>query len=468
MLNISDLTKIKSCHLHESRPLPFFEHQYFRIEGNQLKNISFSEFVQLPQTEKQEVLNILNRAIKEGIPCLHLRHKIQQIRNVIFTTLQAPSDQSQINKDLWSLILNRTTPKTVAECKAVSRRMQEVATGKAQILSLNRMKLPMQLCLPPKRTTVEQALDWLESTGHSALLEWADFRDFGGNQMNRENLQRLFALCPNIKFLAIKGYQSMSLPELPQALEVFHFSDFIGGPLPPLPKTLRALHLINNHSLTTLPLLPATLQTLECINISNLQNITHFPDSLREIRCYNTRLENPPPFPQNLKALTIGATPIRILGPLPEKLESLVCSNNSLLQGLPFLPTTLKALNCSDNPSLKALPPLPEALRELVAHGCQALEKLPRLPASLQVLDCYRKNSPLAPPNIPKALRMLNNMPYPFVEEPEVEIPKRSKSTDLSDVENMPHGKREREAAESKVEDTRIVRPKNENSLDPG
>jgi Leucine-rich repeat (LRR) protein len=105
-----------------------------------------------------------------------------------------------------------------------------------------------------------------------------------------------------------------------------------------------------------------------------------------------------------IRKLDLSGTPIRKLPPLPHGLEVLRIENCQDLQGLPYLPKTLKELWMGGT-NIKSLPKLPEGLTHLDVSECP-LRMLPHLPQSLYYLsvsDCHKLILPRTVTEIPSS-----------------------------------------------------------------
>lgn len=95
-------------------------------------------------------------------------------------------------------------------------------------------------------------------------------------------------------------------------------------------------------------------------------------------------------FKLNIKVLHLSSLGLKKLPDLLQykNLEELYINNNNLVL-LPFLPHTLKKIDCSNN-KLRALPPLPENLEVLnCSYNC--LETLPMIKDTVQL--SYKNNN---------------------------------------------------------------------------
>ena len=183
--------------------------------------------------------------------------------------------------------------------------------------------------------------------------------------------------------------------------------------LPILPLQLEILVADHNHELEELPSLPQTLRVLS-ICMTGVQSLTRLPPTLEELYVSDNpgillpdelpshlqifvanccELEDlPPTLPPCLRTLSVDGNYLEILPELPLTLQTIIASNNQLLQvsqtldlselcelsvlhvhnnvlrRLPELPPKLVELNCSEN-NLKRLPRLPESLRSFVYFG---------------------------------------------------------------------------------------------------
>ncbi|RYE27246.1 MAG: hypothetical protein EOP48_34585, partial [Sphingobacteriales bacterium] len=157
---------------------------------------------------------------------------------------------------------------------------------------------------------------------------------------------------------------------------------------------------------TKLPRFNQSLRYFDCA-ISYLDENTIFgtlPDSLRYFNCsgnYLTSLPVLPPFLDTLSCegqrsnLWRNQSRLESLPTLPSTLKYLNCGWNRLTS-LPTLPSSLEYLNCADNRetfptdryvrTLTDLPPLPQNLKYLYCFR-NGLSTLPSLPDSLITLD---------------------------------------------------------------------------------
>jgi len=365
------------------------EDDYFKKEGDQLKIIPFSEFVALDPQEKQTVLNIFEQVLEDGVPNIRIENGIKRIITVITNCLKpAPSELlSQVPADIWRHIFSFTTPTTVANCSSVCRKFRESATGKEQILSINR-RLDFEEVFPDKITSHEEALNWLEKTGHSQLLEYAEF-GYMECTISEEELKRLVTLCPNLKYLSLSLGTMASIPQLPETLEVLKLTacDNLTELPPQLPKNLKVLEL-ENTAVAALPELPNTLRVLTWVNGSVQKILPALPQSLQVFILSEARHPNfalPARLPETLRMFKCSDTNLQHLSDLPSNLQVLYCFRNRL-QRLPLFPKTLKELVCSEQ-YLNFIPDLPNALEEFNFNGCKLLGELPALPPTLKRLN---------------------------------------------------------------------------------
>ena len=93
--------------------------------------------------------------------------------------------------------------------------------------------------------------------------------------------------------------------------------------------------------------------------------------------------------PANVTHISVsGVRGFAALGPLPPDLDILSVTDCPDLEALPpDLPDSLRVLDCSRCPKIRALPRLPPRLRALVCGGCP-LEHMPALPLSISELEC--------------------------------------------------------------------------------
>ena len=153
--------------------------------------------------------------------------------------------------------------------------------------------------------------------------------------------------------------------------------------------------------LKTLPL------DVEHINITLIANLGRLPDlgyytALKKLTLDNIGLNVfDSTLPDSLESLDVSYNSIsEIIPPLPPRLKELNISYNPITV-LPALPDTLIILGCISCP-IGALPPLPPALEDLYASRC-GLTTLPDLPATLStlfVMSNYIKTFPPFPPTI--------------------------------------------------------------------
>lgn len=168
--------------------------------------------------------------------------------------------------------------------------------------------------------------------------------------------------------------------------------------IPILPLKLETLYVDNNFDLEELPRFPSTLRILS-ICLTGVQELVGLPDTLEELYISENpgilvdrlppnlrifiadlcELESiPEPLPKGLVVFSVDANYLEWLPELPETLETLVASNNQILQ-LPSLPIGLKVLSIQNN-FIKNLPKaLPPTLQDF---NCAEnyLKRLPWLP----------------------------------------------------------------------------------------
>jgi Leucine-rich repeat (LRR) protein len=122
------------------------------------------------------------------------------------------------------------------------------------------------------------------------------------------------------------------------------------------PSTLEVLSCGGNQ-LTTLPQLPSTLVNLSCAS-NQLTELPQLPSTLKYLNCSDNQLTSLPQLgsegtPSTLVDLYCGDNQLTSLPQLvsedPSTLEDLDCGNNQLTS-LPQLPSTLRWMNCQDNP----------------------------------------------------------------------------------------------------------------------
>jgi len=312
---------------------------YFQRQGDLLKSIPFSQFIQLPQSERKDVLEALEKAIGDGIPNLETRHKIQEIRNAIFHSVNQPAPQELIDRiprDLWSFILSQTSPQTVELCRTVNKGFNKAATRKVQILSVNQ-GLNLTQILPKTIESWDECLNWLKKSDHAHLLTCADLTDW---DVTGEDLKGLFEICPNLLYLSVNS-AIQSLPELPRNLQILECCDCAFDKLPELPSTLKVLICVNCR-LTALPKLHLGLEVVNCSECPIVE-LPDLPESLKELNCSETNVVKLPILPRRLQALKIDGCPITRVHVFPPNLEVFECDFSSL--ETPPLPPSVTRLN---------------------------------------------------------------------------------------------------------------------------
>lgn len=161
--------------------------------------------------------------------------------------------------------------------------------------------------------------------------------------------------------------------------------------LPSLPDNLQILMCANNQLTRLPPELPNELLNLQCGN-NRLTQLPELPDTLTSLSCGSNKLiQLPPELPNKLIELECSENNLTSFPELPDNLKKLLCYNNKLRR-LPELSPTLKTLHCDGN-QLTDLPPLPSILEVLTCADNQ-LTELPSLPANLRLLDCEHNNLP--------------------------------------------------------------------------
>lgn len=138
-----------------------------------------------------------------------------------------------------------------------------------------------------------------------------------------------------------------------------------------LPKNLSILDLSKN-KLKSLPRIPELIEIINC----SFNSLQYF--GCKEFINYKC-----------LKEIDCSNNYISIIITLPINLEILKCQNNNLYE-LPKLPKKLKKLNCSNN-NLKTLGEEFHSLDELVEIDCSfnKITRINELPKKLKILNCY-------------------------------------------------------------------------------
>ncbi len=190
----------------------------------------------------------------------------------------------------------------------------------------------------------------------------------------------------SIKTLYCNINQLISLPNLPDSLDLFDCSENNLTYIPPLPSKLAVFNCTQNQ-LSNLPALPGMIQYLYCSN-NNLAQLPTLPDSLLDFSCSYNQLTVLPDLPQTLQILLCRNNVLTSLPTLPVALQTLVCSSNQLTI-LPDFPQSLVILECDSN-QLMSIPALPPLVAALNCNNNQ-LTSLPVL-TQLQWLNCSNNN----------------------------------------------------------------------------
>lgn len=121
---------------------------------------------------------------------------------------------------------------------------------------------------------------------------------------------------------------------------------------------------------------------------SNLSRLPKLPSSLKALGCSNNSgLQVLPELPNSLKTLSFYGNKFISLPRLPSSLLFLGCSKSPNLEALPELPKSMWGFFCGDCPKLKIIPELPSSLLEFDCSGCTSLTDLPELPDTLYFID---------------------------------------------------------------------------------
>lgn len=138
-----------------------------------------------------------------------------------------------------------------------------------------------------------------------------------------ENLIGSFEPFKKLTNMYIYKTKLKEIPDLPENLESFNFS---------------------NNELISLPSLPKTLQDFTCSN-NQIRELPEIPESVVSIKCISNQLKSLPE--------------------LPKKLEVLYCANNQLTS-LPGLPSSLVLLSTANNKLTK----IPSLSKEIYVDLC--------------------------------------------------------------------------------------------------
>jgi len=190
----------------------------------------------------------------------------------------------------------------------------------------------------------------------------------------------------------------ISLPVLPNSIEVIFCSGNLLTSLPTLPNSLQYIE-CNQNQLTSFPALPNSLKYIDCSS-NQLTSLPALNDSLQTLGCGINQITSLPSLPNSLKHLGCHDNQILSLPSLPDSLESLSCSKN-LLTNIPTLPNSLNLFDCSYN-QLTSLPALPSSINILYCNNNQ-LTSLPALPDSMYYLYC-NNNELTSLPTLPHYL----------------------------------------------------------------
>lgn len=174
--------------------------------------------------------------------------------------------------------------------------------------------------------------------------------------VNNHTLKFLQNITTDLDELVITG-----CPELKQ----LHFCDLKGESLPALPDCITDLRITNCINLKSLPALPPKLAVLKIFHCDNLTELPALPSTVANIVVYKC---------QKLSQLP----------PLPVGLDNLSVTNCPSLCELPPFPPTISFIDCTAT-SVHTLPTLPENLRSLYCRDCPDLVQIPELPSRV----CY-------------------------------------------------------------------------------
>lgn len=185
----------------------------------------------------------------------------------------------------------------------------------------------------------------------------------------------------------------------------------------PLPATVISLACCRNN-LTHLEGLPDALETLLCSENPLIEFPESLPPNLRKLQCcrISTLTRLCPVFPMHLTELFLdNCTNLIEIPALPPGLVTLSC-NNTAISSLPSLPHTLKKLYCSFISSLVELPTLCHTNLERLECKKLSIRFLPNLPDTLLFLDCSQNENLIVLPSVlPPDLRDLDCSSCPLL-----------------------------------------------------
>jgi Leucine-rich repeat (LRR) protein len=194
----------------------------------------------------------------------------------------------------------------------------------------------------------------------------------------------------------------VSLPELPDSLEILICSNNKIEELPKLPNSLEILDCSNNN-IKELPKLPSSLKKLIC-NTNDIKNLPALPNNLLELNITDTFVKYLPILPKSLKLLLCINCSLQKLPELPDSLEILDCSHNFISQ-ITRLPKSLINLNC-DNNNISELTNLPEKLITLTCDN-NNISELSNLPGKINYISCINNNNLQINEKLPRTLKNL-------------------------------------------------------------
>ncbi len=279
---------------------------------NELEVITKRHFESLSGVSERELLKDLEGVIKKADGMyLYIKeiNAIRRLRNELFMSVEPNRGNIlSIPRDVIEHhILKYTTPKQIAELRAINRLFRAAGTHLAKILSINEGGLALKKCLPKhiaktseendrtpmpclgrnlssylssfRLASASDAISWLKKDLNACqTLKCANFDDY--YTFDDSHLKELFQICPNINYLSIRGTYITKIENLPVSLIALDCS--------------RCL------ILTTLPTLPPSLKKLNCSNCTLLTTIPSLPESLRELDWHNCpKLINPPELPKD-------------------------------------------------------------------------------------------------------------------------------------------------------------------------
>ena len=181
-------------------------------------------------------------------------------------------------------------------------------------------------------------------------------------------------------------FKSISIDDLPNTITVLNLNYEDLDEFPDLSRftNLKELYLKKNNFIT-IPKLPDTLEIFDCSWNNLITSFHSIPPNLVELYCQGNKLSYLPLLPSSLTYLNCNSNNFDFIPPLPPKLEKLFCTNNNLTM-LPILPNTLTYLDCNKN-QIKRLPVCSKKLY-IISCSYNKLTEIPNSYSNVKLLYC--------------------------------------------------------------------------------